>query len=160
MKVAKDTVVSLAYKLTDQNGSTLDESDANAPLAYLHGYQNIIPGLESELTGRSKGDSLKVNVPADKAYGDRNDELVHVVSRKQFEDADSLSVGMQFEAPVGKDVMMFTITAIEKDEITVDGNHPLAGLDLNFAVDIVDVRQATKEEIAHGHVHGPGGEHP
>jgi len=157
MKIEKDAVVTLAYTLKDQSGSILDQSDEQTPLAYLHGHNNLVPGLEEKLTGASKGDKLQVELKSAEAYGDRNDELVHVVTRKQFEDAATLEVGMQFEAPVGDESMLFTIVAIDKENITVDGNHPLAGVDLNFSVTVLDIRKPTPEELAHGHVHGAGG---
>jgi len=126
----------------------------------LHGADNIIAGLENALTGKTVGDSLKVKVlPAD-GYGERNDEMVQVVGREMFETDAELEVGTQFhaEGPDG-DQIMITVVAIEGDDITIDGNHPLAGVNLNFDVSIIDIHDASEEELSHGHVHAADGHH-
>lgn len=159
MQIADNTVVSLDYTLKDDKGNTLDSS-SNGEFVYLHGAQNIIPGLENALTGKSSGDELSVSVSPAEGYGERNEVMIQVVPRDMFEAGQEIEVGMQFhaESPEG-DMITVTVTAVDDAGVTVDGNHPLAGLNLNFEVRIVDVRAATEEEIAHGHVHGPGGHH-
>jgi FKBP-type peptidyl-prolyl cis-trans isomerase SlyD len=126
----------------------------------LHGFGNIIPGLESALEGKRAGESLSVRITATDAYGERNEDLLQSVPRDMFEDNDSIQVGMQFQSgdPDGENRIV-TVVSTDSDSITVDANHPLAGVPLNFAVTIVDVRDASGEELAHGHVHGAGGHH-
>lgn len=159
MQIAKHKVVTLDYTLTDDKGNVLDSSE-NGDFIYLHGANNIIPGLENALAGKKSGDELKVSVTPDEGYGQRNDALTQVVPKEAFDTADDLQVGQQFHAqtPEGQYVMI-TVTHIDGDQITIDGNHPLAGVDLNFQVKVLDVRDATEEEVSHGHVHGPGGHH-
>ncbi|WP_455210259.1 FKBP-type peptidyl-prolyl cis-trans isomerase [Kaarinaea lacus] len=157
MQIAKHKVVTLDYTLTDNDGNVLDKSQGGE-FVYLHGASNIIPGLENALDGKQSGDEVKVSVAPDEGYGQRNDALTQVVPKEAFESTDDLQVGQQFHAqtPEGQYVMI-TVMNIEGDQITIDGNHPLAGVDLNFDVKVVDVRDATDEEVSHGHVHGPGG---
>lgn len=157
MKIEESSVALFEYVLTNGEGEVLDKSGEGAPLAYLHGHGNIIPGLEEAMTGREAGDSFQVEIPPEKAYGIRSDELIQTVSRELFEGAEDLSVGMKFQAQTPEGLQILTITKLEGDEVTIDGNHELAGVALNFDVTIRDVRQATAEELEHGHVHGPGG---
>ncbi len=157
MQVAKDKVVAIDYTLTDDEGNVLDSSVGREPLAYLHGWGNIIPGLEKALEGKQAGDNLTVRVPAAEAYGERDDSLTQQVPRELFMGVDELEVGMRFQAQTNQGVQIVTITEIYGDVVTVDGNHPLAGKPLNFEINVVEVRDATAEELAHGHVHGPGG---
>jgi len=159
MKIAKGKVVSIDYTLTDARGEILDSSKGNAPLSYIQGHGNIIPGLENSLEGRSAGDSFKVTVQPKDAYGEREKGKTMQMQRDQFKGVDDLEVGMQFHAQGEGGPQVVTITAIEGDTVTVDGNHPLSGMTLNFDVSIVEVRDATKEELEHGHVHGHGGHH-
>lgn len=159
MTITKDHVVEIEYKLTDDKGKVLDSSEGQAPLAYLHGKKNIIPGLEKELEGRKAGDELKVSVEPTEAYGERVDALVRDVPRTELAGIPDLEVGLQLQANTPQGVQIFTIVGLSDDSVTLDGNHPLAGMKLNFAVKIVSVRKATNEELAHGHVHGPGGHH-
>ena len=157
MQIADKMVVTIDYTLKDDNGNTLDSS-SDGNFAYLHGSQNIIPGLESALTGKSAGDEIDVTVSPAEGYGERNDSMVQAVPRDMFDSEQEIEVGMQFHAqsPEG-DMVVVTVTDVDKDDITVDGNHPLAGKHLNFGVKVVNVREATAEEMDHGHVHGPGG---
>ena len=147
------------YTLTDNDKNVIDSSEGHGPLAYLHGYGNIIPGLEKHLEGKATGDAVNVSVEPAEGYGEHTDELIQQVKRDQFGGAPDLEVGMQFQAETDGGVMMFRIAAIDGDDITIDGNHPLAGVQLNFDVKVVEVRAATAEELQHGHVHGPGGHH-
>lgn len=160
MQIAANKAVSIDYTLTNDDGEVLDSSVGGAPLVYLHGAGNIIPGLEKALEGKQSGDEVKVTVEPEEAYGDFNAELIAVLGRNMFEGVDELEVGMQFHAsgPDGS-MQIVTIKALEGDEVTVDGNHPLAGERLTFEVKVVEVRDAQDEEIAHGHVHGEGGHH-
>lgn len=156
MKVAKDKVVSIEYVLKDKDGNVLDASNGQ-PLAYLHGHGQIIPGLEKALEGKEVGEKLTVTVPAAEAYGERVEQLVQAVPRQLFQGVDTIEVGMRFEAQSEQGVHSVEVTKVEGDTITVDGNHPLAGQDLTFEVEIKDVRDATEDELAHGHAHGVGG---
>ena len=159
MKVMQDKVVSLHYTLRGDDGNTIDSSVGSEPLAYVHGNGSLLPALEKELEGRGAGDKLEVRLAAKEGYGERDEALVQVLARKTLATIGKLKVGTQFHAQVPGGARVMTITAVEKDSVTVDGNHPLAGLNLNFEVEVVDVRDATAEELAHGHVHGPGGHH-
>jgi len=159
MQISKHKVVSIDYTLTNDDGEVLDSSKGQEPLAYIHGIGFMIPGLENALEGKSEGDSLSVTVEPKDGYGERDDELVKVVERSMFGDIEKLEEGMQFQAESDDGVEVVTITAVEGDKVTVDGNHPMADVTLNFEVKIVDVREASKEELDHGHVHGAGGHH-
>lgn len=158
MLITDQQAVSIHYTLTNNNGEQLDTSIGDAPLVYLHGAGNIIPGLESALTGKNVGDTFKVTIPAEEAYGVLDENMVQVVSKKMFEGMD-IEIGMQFHADVSYGSGIITITEIDGDDVTIDGNHPLAGEALTFAVEVMDVRPATDEELAHGHIHGAGCNH-
>ena len=155
MNITKHKVAAIHYTLRDSNGTVLDSSQGRDPLYYLHGANNLIPGMEEGLEGRTKGDHLQLDVTPEKGYGKRNPALVEEVPRKAF-GGQSLEVGMQFEANDGQ---VITITRVGPDTVTVDANHPLADQNLYFDVEVLDVRDATADELAHGHVHGPGGHH-
>ncbi len=154
MQIAKDKVVTIDYTLTDDAGKVIDQS-ANGDFAYLHGASNIIPGLEMALVGKDAGDEVSVTVPPEEAYGARDESLKQVVSRDMFQSPEEIEVGRQFHAqtPSGE-TLVITVVGVQDEEVTIDGNHPLAGVNLNFDVKVVDVRDATKEEIDHGHTHG------
>lgn len=158
MEISNNTAVAFHYTLTNNAGEVLDSSEGSEPLLYLHGAGNIIPGLENALTGKKIGDTLKVAVPPEEAYGVIDSKMVQTVSIQMFEGMD-VEVGMQFHADVSYGSGVITITAINGNEVTIDGNHPLAGEHLNFDVEIVDVRPATSDEIEHGHIHGAGCSH-
>jgi FKBP-type peptidyl-prolyl cis-trans isomerase SlyD len=159
MGICKDKVVAIDYKLTGEQGQVLDTSEGRQPLSYIHGAGNLIPGLEQALEGKESGDKLNVSLPPEQAYGDRDEKLVQAVPRSAFEGAPELKPGMQFQANTNLGPRLLTIVDVAPEQITVDANHPLAGMPLNFDVTIRDVREATNEEISHGHVHGPGGHH-
>lgn len=160
MQIAANKAVSIDYTLTNEGGEVIDSSAGSAPLVYLHGAGNIIVGLEKALEGKQAGDELEVTIEPEEAYGDYSVELVAVLNRAMFEGVDELEVGMQFHASAPNGGMQIvTIRDIEGDDVTVDGNHPLAGQRLTFKVKVVDVRDAQPEEIAHGHIHGEGGHH-
>lgn len=159
MTIAENKVVTIEYTLKNDTGEVLDTSEGREPLVYLHGSQNIIPGLESALEGKVVGDSLEVRITPEDAYGVRQDDMKQEVPRDMFGD-EEVQVGMQYHAQ-GPDGDMLVVTVIDATDthITVDGNHPLAGEHLNFSVEVKDIRDASAEEIEHGHVHGEGGHH-
>ena len=157
MQITADMVVSIDYTLTDDQGTVIDSSEGRGPLAYLHGKNNIIPGLENALEGKAKGDSLQVKVSPEEGYGERSDELTQDIPKQMFEGNDEIQVGMQFQTMTESGPQVVTVTKVEEETVTVDGNHPLAGENLNFDVTIVDIREASAEELDHGHVHGPEG---
>jgi FKBP-type peptidyl-prolyl cis-trans isomerase SlyD len=157
MNIKKDKVVTIDYSLRDAAGKLLDSSEDGQPLIYLHGNDNIIPGLEKHLEGKQAGDSVSCVVPASEAYGERDEGLVFKVSKKEFGDAKDIAPGMQFEAHGDDGSQIVTVVDIADDEVTIDANHPLAGESLHFNVKVVGVREATEEELHHGHVHSGGG---
>ncbi|EYU14739.1 peptidylprolyl isomerase [Photorhabdus luminescens] len=157
MKVAKDLVVSLAYQVRTEDGVLVDESPASAPLDYLHGRGSLISGLEKALEGREAGESFDVSVQADDAYGQYDDNLVQRVPKDVFVGVDELEVGMRFLADTDMGPVPVEITAVEDEHVVVDGNHMLAGQNLKFNVEVIAIREATEEELAHGHVHGAHG---
>lgn len=156
MIIADQKVVSIHYKLTNDDGQVIQESGGGEPLSYVHGAGNIIPGLESALAGKSTGDKLNVSVDPDEGYGARNDALVQELPRQVFEGVEDIQEGMQFQAHSEQGTHVITVTKVDGERITVDGNHPLAGQTLNFEVEVENVRDATAEEVAHGHVHKGG----
>lgn len=153
MVIANKKVVSIHYKLTDDDGEVIQDSAAGEPLIYLHGAGNIIPGLESALKGKTTGDKLNVSVDPEQGYGARNDALIQELPRDLFQGVEDIQEGMQFQARSEQGTQVITVTKVDGDRVTVDGNHPLAGQTLNFEVEVESVRDATSEEVAHGHVH-------
>ena len=157
MQIAQNTVVAFHYTLKNDSGEVLDSSEGRDPLTYMHGSGNIIPGLEKELEGKATGDKLEVAVTPEEGYGEIQEGLVQEVPRDAFQGVEDVQPGMQFQAQTQGGPLMVTVTQVEGDTVTVDGNHPLAGQNLNFDVEIAEVREASQEEIEHGHVHGEGG---
>ena len=159
MQIGDQKVVTLHYTLTDNDGKVIDKSE-DGSFAYLHGARNIIPGLEDALTGKSAGEEMSVSVSPEQAYGVRDEAMLQQVPKNMFEDASQIAVGTQFHAqgPNGE-MLVVTVLEVEDEHVIVDGNHPLAGVELNFDVKIIDVRDASEEEVEHGHVHAPGGHH-
>jgi FKBP-type peptidyl-prolyl cis-trans isomerase SlyD len=159
MQIQDNRVVNLAYTLKDNNNEIIDESN-DGSFCYLHGASNIITGLENSLTGKRAGDVLCVTVAPEHGYGVRDDERIQEVPREMFPDDADIEAGMQFhaEGPDGQNIVVM-ITRVNDATVTVDGNHPLAGVQLNFDVKVLSVREATAEELEHGHVHGPHGHH-
>lgn len=152
--IGDNLVVSMHYKLTDDDGNVLDSSEGSEALTYLHGAGNIIPGLEKALVGKVEKDSLQVRVEASDAYGEVVPELIDTIDKAAFQGVEVVEAGMTFEAkdPNGT-LQRIVVKKVEGEEVTIDANHPLAGVALTFDVEIVSVREATEEEIAHGHVH-------
>lgn len=159
MKIAKQSVVTFHFTLKDEKGKVLESSVSGEPLVYMHGANNIVPGLEEALEGRTSGDKFQVTLAPEKAYGMRDERLVQRIPRTEFPDAGSLKPGMQFQVNTKGGPMVLTITSIEDKEVVVDGNPELAGMTLNFDIEVTEVRKATTEELSHGHAHGPGGHH-
>lgn len=153
MTITADSVVSIHYTLRDNDGNILDSSSGRDPLTYIHGRGNLIPGMEEGIEGKSNGDQFDLKVAPEKGYGVINSELIQKVPRTAFGE-QKIDAGMQFNTQNGQVV---TVKEVGLESVTVDANHPLAGVDLNFSVEVVSVRKATQEEIDHGHVHGPGG---
>jgi FKBP-type peptidyl-prolyl cis-trans isomerase SlyD len=158
MQIIKNAVATIHYTLKNDEGEILDTSEGRDPMPYLHGAGNIIPGLESELEGKAAGESISVRVEPADGYGEKNDAMVQTIPREHMPDGVELEVGMQLQAqtPEGQ-AQVVTIIALTNTDVTLDGNHPLAGVALNFAVEVVEVRAASEEELSHGHVHGAGG---
>ncbi|KFN47381.1 peptidylprolyl isomerase [Arenimonas composti] len=159
MQIAERTVASFHYTLTDDDGKVIDSSAGNEPLAYLHGVGSIVPGLEKALEGRGVGDRFDVTVSPEEGYGTPNDMLIQEVPREAFQGIDEIEPGMAFQAQTPQGAISVTVTKVENGIVTVDGNHPLAGKNLHFAIEVVEVREASVEECLHGHVHGAGGHH-
>ncbi len=159
MEIAADRVVLIHYTLKDDTGTVIDSSSGGEPLAYIQGHGNLIPGLERALEGKAEGHELNVTVSPEDGYGKRDAALVQSVPRRALQGAGDIKKGMQFQARTDEGMRLFTVTAVVGDMVTLDGNHPLADQTLHFDVRIVGVREASGEELEHGHVHGPGGHH-
>jgi FKBP-type peptidyl-prolyl cis-trans isomerase SlyD len=159
MTIKQDSVVTLHYTLKDDAGEVIDSSASRNPLSYLHGRGNLIPGLERELQGRSAGDKLSVKIEAADGYGEYDKALVEQVPRRALKGITNIKVGTQLRGETEHGPRTVIVTRIVGDMVTLDANHPLAGKNLNFEVEITSVRDATEEELTHGHVHGPGGHH-
>lgn len=153
LMIGKNSVVAINYTLTNDAGEVMDSSEGRDPLTYLHGAHNLIPGLEKQLEGKTAGASFKATIAPADGYGESDPAMIQTLPREMFRGVDNIEVGMGFTAqgPQGQQNIM--VTAINGDEVTVDGNHPMAGKTLHFAVEVISVREATAEEIDHGHVH-------
>lgn len=154
--IAPQKIVSIEYTLTSDSGEVIDSSVGRDPLAYLHGANNIVPGLEKALEGKSEGEVVEVKVSPDEGYGTRDDRLVQNVPLRKLPNGKA-EVGMRLRAETDHGPRILTVTDVKGDYATIDANHPLAGHTLNFKVKVVEVRDASEEELAHGHVHGPNG---
>ncbi len=159
MQIAKNRVVSIHYTLKNDAGNVIDSSEDAEPLVYLHGSQNIIPGLERALEGKVIDDALQVSIEATEAYGEYNKALTQVVPSSMFQGVEKIEVGMEFQAQTEKGVEVIRIAGVDGDDITIDGNHPLAGERLHFDVAVAEVREASADELEHGHVHTAGCSH-
>ncbi|MGK5092519.1 peptidylprolyl isomerase [Deltaproteobacteria bacterium TL4] len=159
MRISKNSVVSIEFTLTDDEGEVLDTSKGEEPLSYIHGVGDLVIGLEKELEGKKAGDSFQVSVSPEEGYGAYDAEQISVVSKSMFEGVETLAIGMEFQSETEQGMQIFSIIEIEGDDVTIDGNHPLAGETLNFEVTVIDVRAATSEELLHGHIHGEGCHH-
>ena len=160
MTIAQQKVVTIHYKVVDvASGETIDSSEGGQPMTYLHGAQNIIPGLEAALEGKSAGDELEVTIAPEDAYGEYSEERVQKVPMEAFEGVEKVEPGMAFTAQTKHGPINLIVTEVDEAVVTVDANHPLAGKSLQFSVKVESVRDASEEELAHGHVHGEGGHH-
>jgi FKBP-type peptidyl-prolyl cis-trans isomerase SlyD len=159
MKIENKKVVAIHYTLTSDKGELIDSSQDGDPLHYLHGYGNIIAGLEDALNGKAAGDKINVSIPPEKAYGLYNENDKLQAHRDQFEGISDLKTGMEIQTRTKQGVKLYRIEKIFGDTVLLDGNHALAGETLNFQVEVMEIREASPEEIKHGHAHGPGGHH-
>lgn len=159
MEIVENAVVSFDYTLTNDAGEVIDSSAEGSPMAYLHGHSQIISGLENAMQGRKSGDAFKVTVQPEEGYGERREELIQQVPRDAFGGIEDLEPGMRFQAQGPAGPMVVKVTAVDDEQVTVDGNHDLADTILHFDVTITEVREATKQELEHGHVHAGGEDH-
>lgn len=153
LMIGKNSVVAINYTLTNDAGEVMDSSEGREPLTYLHGAHNLIPGLEQQLEGKTAGASFKATIAPADGYGESDPAMIQTLPRDMFRGVDNIEVGMGFTAQGPQGQQHIVVTAINGDEVTVDGNHPMAGKTLHFAVEVISVREATAEEIDHGHVH-------
>ena len=159
LMIGKNAVVSIHYTLKDDAGQIMDSSSGGEPLTYLHGANNLIPGLEEELSGKSAGQSFTATIEPAQAYGETNPALVQTIDKAMFQGVDTIEPGMAFTAQGPQGQQQIMVTAVEGDQVTVDANHPMAGKTLHFEVEVVEVRDATEQELEHGHVHAHGHDH-
>jgi len=157
MTISDNKVVHMHYELKNDKGEILDSSKGKEPLAFIQGLGNIIPGLEKELNSKSKGDKVNAVIAPEQAYGMHNKEKVFKVGKNQFNGEGGIEIGMQIQAESNGQMEIGTVEKIEGEEVTLNFNHPLAGQTLHFDVEIMEIREATEEELSHGHVHGEGG---
>ncbi len=157
MKVTDNAVVSIHFGVAEVDGNPLDSTENGAPLEYIQGSQYLVPGLEAELAGKVAGDKFDVKLEADQAYGQFREELVQQVPRTLFEGVDEIEVGMSFQAETDQGPRTVEVTEVTEENVSIDANHPLAGMALQFVGEIVSVREATADELMHGHVHQAGG---
>jgi len=153
MQITDDKVVAFNYTLKNDEGQVLDTSDGKQPLAYLHGRKSIVPGLEAAMDGKESGESFNVAIEPEQAYGEHDPQMVQPVPRDRFQGVDEIQPGMQFQANTPAGPRTVTVTDVGEEEVTVDANHPLAGQTLHFDIDIVEVRDATAEELEQGQAH-------
>jgi FKBP-type peptidyl-prolyl cis-trans isomerase SlyD len=159
VEITADTVVLIHYTLKDDNGTVLDSSAGSEPLAYIQGHGTLVPGLEKALEGKQGGYTAAVTLSPREGYGTRDEALVQRVPKRSLQGAGEIRKGMQFQARTDDGMRLFTVTGVAGDMVTLDGNHFLADQTLHFDVEVVSVRDATAEELEHGHVHGAGGHH-
>lgn len=157
MQIADQKVVVIHYKLTDSEGQVIDSSEGQEPMPYLHGAANLVPGLEKELTGKAAGDKIKTVVAPEEGYGHKDANLVQELPRSSFGGVDEIKVGMEFHAQTENGMQVVEVIDLSDDTVTIDGNHPLAGVELHFDIEVIEVRDATETELEHGHIHADGG---
>ncbi|WP_426689486.1 FKBP-type peptidyl-prolyl cis-trans isomerase [Rhodanobacter ginsengiterrae] len=159
MQIAQNSVAAFHYTLTDDDGQVIDSSAGREPLTYLHGKGHIVPGLEKQMEGRVVGDKFDAEVTPEEGYGVHHAEMMQEVPREAFQGVEDIQPGMQFQGNGPEGQINVTVTKVENGVVFIDANHPLAGKTLHFAIEVTDVRDATAEELQHGHVHGAGGHH-
>jgi FKBP-type peptidyl-prolyl cis-trans isomerase SlyD len=157
MQIAPNSVAAFHYTLTDEQNQVIDSSAGRDPLTYLHGSGQIVPGLEKQMEGRSVGDKFDAEVAPEEGYGTHQPGLMQEVPREAFQGVEDIQPGMQFQGRGPQGEINVTVTRVEDDKVFIDGNHPLAGKSLHFAIEVIDVREASAQELEHGHVHGAGG---
>ena len=157
MKIAKGKIVSIHYALNDTAGEVLESSEGQAPLKYLHGHGNIIAGLERALEGKVTGEKFNAVIAPEDGYGIREESLVKKLPLSNFQNQSEIEVGNQFQAETSQGPRLATVTEVDDENVTIDLNHPLADQTLNFDIEVMEVRDATEEELSHGHAHGPEG---
>jgi len=155
--VADFKAVEIHYTLTNNEGEVVDSSRDVEPLPYIHGTESLVPGLEKSLAGKAVGDKITVSIAPEDGYGQVNPNLTQAIPRNLFEFDGDIEVGMRFEAEAENGIELVTVIGVDENSVTIDANHPLAGETLNFDVEIMSIRDATAEELEHGHVHGAGG---
>ena len=154
MKIEENKVVSIDYTLKNDQGEVIDSSEGNEPLSFIYGKGNIITGLEAELVGKTVGDEVSVSIEPKDGYGEYDENMMFEVGKNQFQDISKIEEGMQVQGQTGDgQVQVFTIKSVEDDKVVLDANHPLAGFTLHFDVAVTEIRDATPEELDHGHVH-------
>jgi FKBP-type peptidyl-prolyl cis-trans isomerase SlyD len=159
VEITADRVVLIHYTLKDDAGAVIDTSAGGEPLAYIQGHGNLVAGLEKALEGKRDGSTIEVAVTPEEGYGKHDPNLIQRVPKRSLQGAGAIKKGMQFQGRTDDGMRVFTVTALVGDMVTLDGNHPLADKTLHFDVQVVSVREATTEELEHGHVHGAGGHH-
>ncbi|MEO5828990.1 MAG: peptidylprolyl isomerase [Rhodanobacter sp.] len=159
MQIAQNSVAAFHYTLTDDEGQVIDSSAGRDPLTYLHGKGHIVPGLEKQMEGRVVGDKFDAHVTPEEGYGVHHPEMMQQVPREAFQGVEDIQPGMQFQGSGPEGQINVTVSKIEDGVVYIDANHPLAGKTLHFAIEVTDVREASEEELQHGHVHGAGGHH-
>lgn len=159
MNISQDSVAIIHYTLKDDAGEIIDSSVSAEPLAYIHGHGNLVPGLERELEGKQAGDKLNVTLAPADGYGEYDKKLIQRVPRRALQGVSNIRLGLRLQTQTAEGPRTVVVTNVTGDMVTLDGNHPLAGKTLHFEIEVTEVRQATEEELAHGHVHGPGDEH-
>jgi FKBP-type peptidyl-prolyl cis-trans isomerase SlyD len=159
VEITADRVVTIHYTLKNDSGTVLDSSAGGEPLAYIQGHGNLVSGLEKALEGQQDGVTLAVSVSPAEGYGLRDEDLIQRLPKRSLQGSGEIRKGMQFQASTADGMRVFTVTALVGDMVTLDGNHPLADQTLHFDIEIIGVREATTEELVHGHVHGAGGHH-
>ena len=157
MKIKKNSAVSIHFGVAEVDGNPLDSTENGSPLEYIHGSHYLVPGLEKELEGKEVGYKFDIKLEAEEAYGPFQEVLVQEVPRSLFEGVDEIEVGMQFQAETEQGIRTVEVTAINDENVSIDANHPLAGMALQFVGEVVGIREATTEEVAHGHVHSTTG---
>jgi len=157
MTITKNKIVSFHYSLINEAGELVETSRERKPMTYFHGANNIVPGLEKALEGRSEGDEFQVTIPPEEAYGERDDNKLQRISSKHFKNPKKIKPGQVLAVQTRQGPLQVTVLKVGRFNLDVDANHPLAGQTLNFDIEVTEIRDATKEEIAHGHIHGEGG---
>ena len=157
LTIKKNNVVSIDYTLKNNEGTVIDTSSGRSPLVYMHGSGALIPGMEKSLESKSEGDEFHVSITPAEAYGNRDEDLVHKVNRAELAHLQDLALGMELEVQADDTPLVMTIIELTDELVVLDGNHPMSGQTLNFDIQVRSIREATSEEISHGHVHGPGG---